>query len=99
MMGQYDSAVEKQRLILLAEEKANEILQIHSHKLTSMYYETEESIKDHELGGVIDTNYMDGRIERTRADGTKYVLVEGKKGEELIAEVQKHLTDSGERLE
>ena len=99
MMGQYDSVVETQRLILEAEAMANDVLQIHSHSLTSMFYETEESLKDHDLGGVIDINYMDGRIERTRADGTVYVLVKGKTGEELIHEVQKHLTDSGERLE
>ena len=97
-MTQYDDKIEKQKLLLAAEDMKDEVTQIHAHKLTSMYYETELSILYFEIGGVTDVNYMDGRIERTRADGTKYVLVEGKTGNELIQEITRRLQDSGKTL-
>ena len=96
-MTQYDDKVELQRKILKAEEYVNHVKGIHAHRLDSMWYETEETkhlVKD----GVIDTEYMDGRIERTLDDGSKMILVEGKKGAELVSLVEGQLADRGERL-
>ena len=81
-MTQYDDKIEKQKLLLAAEDMKDEVTQI----------------LDFEIGGVTDVNYMDGRIERTRADGSKYVLVEGKTGNELIQEITRRLQDSGKTL-
>ena len=96
-MTQYDDKVELQRKILKAEEYVNHVKPIHAHRLDSMWYETEETkhtVKD----GVLDTEYMDGRIERTLDDGSKMVLVEGKKGADLVSLIEGQLADKGERL-
>ena len=39
-MTQYDDTVERQRLLLAAEEWANGIRSLHSHRLSSMWYDT-----------------------------------------------------------
>ena len=65
-MGQYDSKVAKQRLLLEAEEWAVGIKALHVHSLTSMWYETEDSKRDFENGSVTDTQYNSGLIERTQ---------------------------------
>ena len=46
MMGQFDDKVERQRQLLKAEKWAEQVKDLHAHQLTSMYYETEETIND-----------------------------------------------------
>ena len=96
-MTEYNDKVELQRQILKAEEYVNRPTWIHSHSLTSMWYETEDTVKD-VADGVMDIQYMDGRVERTLKSGKKYILVEGKKGAELVQEVTRNLADSGKHL-
>ena len=68
-MGQYSEKVEKQRLLLEAEEWATGIRDIHLHSITSMWYETAESKAELlKNGPVTDTTFNSGLIERTRGD-------------------------------
>tara|TARA_Y100000592_G_scaffold99811_1_gene177301 strand:- start:950 stop:1243 length:294 start_codon:yes stop_codon:yes gene_type:complete len=96
-MTEYNDKVELQRQILKAEEYVNRPTWIHSHSLTSMWYETEDTVKD-VADGVMDIQYMDGRVERTLKNGEKYILVEGKTGADLVQEVTRQLADSGKQL-
>ena len=63
-MGQYDDIVERQRILLEAEEWAKQPRSVQVHRLTSMWYETEESMKDFENGklGVPIDLVTDGRF-------------------------------------
>ena len=97
-MTEYNDKVELQRQILLAEEHVDTVINIHAHSMTSMWYETDETIKD-AVKGVVDTQYMDGRIERkVSTTGKKYTLVEGRTGADLVQEVTRNLADSGKSL-
>ena len=97
-MTEYNHKVELQRQILLAEEHVDTVINIHAHSITSMWYETDETIKD-AVKGVIDIQYMDGRIEReVSTTGKKYTLVEGRTGADLVQEVTRNLADSGKQL-
>ena len=97
-MTEYNHKVELQRQILLAEEHVDTVINIHAHSITSMWYETDETIKD-AVKGVIDIQYMDGRIEReVSTTGKKYTLVEGRPGADLVQEVTRNLADSGQSL-
>ena len=96
-MSQYNEKVALQRQILNAEEYVNQPTCIHAHRLTSMWYDNDQTVKD-VADGVMDIQYMDGRVERTLKSGKKYILVEGKKGAELVQEVTRNLADSGKHL-
>ena len=97
-MTQYNDKVELQKKILLAEEYKDSPKSLHAHSIGSMWYETDETRPQTEKG-VIDIQYMDGRIERTLKNGKKITLVEGMKGEDLVQEVTRNLADSGKHLE
>ena len=97
-MTEYNDKVELQRQILLAEEHVDTVINIHAHSMTSMWYETDETIKD-AVKGVVDTQYMDGRIERkVTTTGKRYTIVEGRTGADLVQEVTRNLADSGQSL-
>ena len=96
-MTEYNHKVELQRQILLAEEHVDTVINIHAHSITSMWYETDETIKD-AVKGVIDIQYMDGRIEREVSTTGKKYLVEGRTGADLVQEVTRNLADSGQSL-
>ena len=96
-MSQYNERVALQRQILKAEKYVNQSTCIHAHRLTSMWYDNDQTVKD-VADGVMDIQYMDGRVERTLKSGKKYILVEGKKGAELVQEVTRNLADSGKHL-
>ena len=84
-MGEFDYRVQRQALLLEAEEWAKGISSVHYHGLTSMWYETTESKADIEKNGyVTDTIYNSGLIKRER-DG-KLVCTFGLKlsGDDLI---------------
>ena len=66
-MGEFDYKVQRQRVLLEAEEWADGVKSIHVHGITSMYYETAESKADIEKNGnVTDTEYNSGLIVRER---------------------------------
>jgi len=66
-MTQYDETVERQRLLLEAEDWANGISSLHSHRLSSMWYDTRP--QDTENGQyVLDKQYNGGEIERSIYD-------------------------------
>ena len=41
--------------------------------------------------GVVDVQFMDGRIERTLKNGTKVYIGESRTGADLVQEVTRHL--------
>ena len=85
-MSEYEELVERQRMLLKAEEWAKGVESLHAHALTSMWYETEASKADiEENGPVMDTTYNSGLVKRTR--GGKFICYLGKQltGEELVA--------------
>ena len=89
-MGEFDYKVQRQRLLLEAEEWAKGVHTLHAHSLTSMWYETEASKADiEENGPVIDTMYNDGRIIRQRNGKTILILGEQLTGDKLV---DKYLT-------
>tara|TARA_B000000532_G_scaffold233091_1_gene216407 strand:- start:50 stop:349 length:300 start_codon:yes stop_codon:yes gene_type:complete len=97
-MTEYRERVDMQKKILLAEEYRNSPKWVHAHSLTSMWYETEET-KEDAVKGVMDTQFMDGRIERVvNTTGKKYIIKEGLTGEDLVQEVTRNLADSGKQL-
>jgi len=84
-MGQYDEVVERQRLLLAAEEWAEGCSGLHSHRLDSMWYDTRP--QDTEDGkSVMDTQYFSGLIKRETHDGHTLYFGEELKGEELVYE-------------
>ena len=64
-MSQYDDKVERQRLLLEAEEWANGINLVHIHSLKSMWYD--DRPQDTDTGNVTDTQFNDGRITREKS--------------------------------
>ena len=84
-MGEFDYRVKRQALLLEAEEWAKGVESLHSHSITSMWYETEASKADIEENGMVtDTQYNDGRIVRERDGRTILVLGEKLEGDDLI---------------
>ena len=89
-MGQYDKAVERQRLLLAAEEWAEGCSGLHSHRLKSMWYDDRPEDTDNGQF-VMDKHYNGGEIERTiyDADGKKigtHMFGKRKTGDDLIQE-------------
>ena len=84
-MGEFDYRVQRQKVLLEAEDWADGVKSIHVHGITSMYYETAESKADIEKNGhVTDTEYNSGLIVRER--DCKEVCTFGirKTGDDLI---------------
>lgn len=89
-MGEFDYRVQKQRVLLEAEEWADGIKGIHVHGITSMYYETAESKADIEKNGhVTDTEYNSGLIVRERNGKEVCTFGIRKTGDDLIDAYQK----------
>ena len=85
-MTEYAETVERQRLLLEAEEWAKGINQIHvfDASTTNMWYEEHP-----EDGRVTDTTYNDGRIVRTQGDQTIRVYGNRLTGDDLIDKYSK----------
>lgn len=82
-MGQYQDKVERQRLLLEAEEWAQGVQSLHAHSLSSMWYDTRP--QDTQDGkGVVDKQYNSGLIERTLEDGSVVYFGTELKGDQLI---------------
>ena len=87
-MTEYSEAVIRQSKLLLAEEWARGVNNIHVHQLKSMWYETRP--QDTDEGSLIDTTYNDGVIERKLPSGEIVYLTEQKlEGDALIYEWEK----------
>ena len=92
-MGQYTDKVEKQRLLLEAEEWAKGVAGIHAHSLSSMWYDTRP--QDTQEGkSVIDRSFNNGLIERTLHDGSIVYFGTELKGDDLIDAYTKHTHSS-----
>jgi len=84
-MSEYDDVVEQQRLLLEAEEWSKGVKSLHSHSLTSMWYETEATKADiEENGPVTDVEYNSGIIERSRNGKLVRVIGEKLTGRDLV---------------
>ena len=82
-MGQYDDKVERQRLLLAAEEWSNGIKSLHAHSLSSMWYDNRpEDTADGK--GVVDKIFNSGLIERTLDNGKTIYFGEKLSGDDLI---------------
>ena len=87
-MGQYDDKVERQRILLAAEEWALGVKSLHAHSLSSMWYDDRpEDTADGK--GVVDRQFNSGLIERTLDNGSVVYFGEQLKGEDLIQEFLK----------
>ena len=84
-MGEFDYRVQRQKVLLEAEEWADGIKSIHVHGITSMHYETAESKADIEKNGqVTDTEYNSGLIVRERNGKEVCTFGIRKTGDDLI---------------
>ena len=91
-MGEFQDRVDRQRILLEAEEWANGIESLHVHSITSIWYQTEASKADIEENGMVtDTQYNDGRIVRERDGRTILVLGEKLEGDALIDKYRRSL--------
>ena len=89
-MSEYDDVVERQRLLLEAEEWSGKVACIHAHQISSMWYDT----RPHDTidSGVIDVEYNGGWIERTLNNGSKVIFGEKYEGDDLIQRYGSSLT-------
>jgi|TARA_X000000950_G_scaffold247903_1_gene306577 hypothetical protein len=79
-MGQFDSKVDRQRKLLLAEDWAKGVKCIHAHSMSSLWYDTRGND-----GKVVDVEYNDGVVERTISSSGKLVYFgQALKGDDLI---------------
>jgi hypothetical protein len=88
-MTQYDETVERQRLLLLAEEWSTGVKAIHAHSLSSMWYDDHP---EHTSEGkcVTDIEYNNGVVERLLSDGTKHLFGKALIGDDLIQAFSQH---------
>ena len=87
-MTEFSDIVEKQRVILEAENLRDTVENIHLHGLSSMWYDNRP--QDTEGSKMVtDITYMDDRIERTLPDGTIILMQQGLKGEEWLRKVER----------
>lgn len=88
-MTQYNDRVEKQRLLLEAEEWSKGVKSLHAHSLDSMWYDNRP--QDTENGkGVVDKQFNSGLVERTLDNGKRVYFGKALRGEELVREYIRH---------
>lgn len=84
-MSQYSDRVEKQRLLLEAEEWSNRVKSLHAHSMDSLWYDTRP--QDTEDGkSVLDIQYNSGLVKREFPDGDYVYLGSELTGTELVNE-------------
>ena len=81
-MTEYQERVERRRLKLEAEEWAKGVASIHAHCCSSMWYD--DRPEDTEDGSVMDVQYNNGTIVRTKNDKVIHVFGEELKGDDLV---------------
>ena len=92
-MTEFKDKVERQRILLEAEEWAKGVSGIHAHSLSSMWYDTRP--QDTQDGkGVIDRHFNSGLIERTCDDGSIVYFGEELTGDALIDAYQRKVMPS-----
>ena len=92
-MTEFKDKVERQRILLEAEEWAKGVSGIHAHSLSSMWYDTRP--QDTQDGkGVVDRHFNSGLIERTLDDGSIVYFGTELTGDELIREYQRKVLPS-----
>jgi len=81
---QYNDRVERQRLLIEAEDWAKGVKGLHAHSLSSMWYDNRpEDTADGK--GVLDIEYNSGRVERTLDNGQKFIFTDYElKGDALL---------------
>ena len=88
-MGQYEDRVERQRLLLKAEEWSKSVKSLHNHSVSSMWYDTRpHDTQDDQR--VTDIEYNSGLIQRTCFDGAVVYFGEELKGDALIDSYRKY---------
>ena len=86
-MTQYRNAVQKQLLLIEAEEWADKPKSIHTHRMSSMWYDTRpEDTKD---GHVTDVEYNSGLVVRSKNGKKIYTCGERLTGDALIDSYRK----------
>ena len=88
-MGQYDYKVERQRLLLEAEEWSKGVKGIHVHGLNSMWYD--DRPQDTKKGSVTDISFNNGLIKRTRNGKHIHTFGIELKGDSLIDSYEQSL--------
>tara|TARA_Y100000385_G_scaffold238367_1_gene253296 strand:+ start:1110 stop:1370 length:261 start_codon:yes stop_codon:yes gene_type:complete len=79
-MTQYNETVERQRLLLEAEEWAGGVKSLHAHSFTSMWYDTRGND-----GSVMDIEYNNGVVKREiRSTGETVYFGEALTGQALL---------------
>ena len=80
-MSQYQELVERQRLLIRAEQWARQVKCIHGHSLSSMWYDTTNNTRK-----VVDVEYNNGTVNRTDCETGDNTQWFGKelKGQELM---------------
>lgn len=92
-MTEFKDKVERQRILLEAEEWAKGVSGIHAHSMSSMWYDTRP--QDTQDGkGVVDRQFNSGLIERTLDDGSIVYFGKELTGDELIREYQRKVMPS-----
>lgn len=94
-MTEFSEKVERQRILLEAEEWANGVNGIHVHGLNSMWYD--DRPQDTEDGKMVtDTSYNNGLIKREQDGEVIAFFGEKLEGDDLIREYQRKVmpTDS-----
>ena len=81
-MGEHNDKVERQRILLEAEEWAGGVRSLHTHKMQSMWYD--DRPQDTQDSMVTDIQYNDGRIERRKEGKVIHVFGKAVRGEELM---------------
>jgi len=81
-MSEYDSVVERQRLLIEAEKWASGVRSLHAHQLNSMAYD--DRPQDTEDGGVQDIEYNNGLIVRSKDGKVIHTFGEKLEGESLL---------------
>ena len=81
-MTQYRNAVKRHLLLLEAEEWADVPKSIHTHRLSSMWYDTRP--EDTEDGHVTDVEYNSGLVVRSKNGKKIHTFGKRLKGDALI---------------
>lgn len=85
-MTEHNKRVQRQRLLLEAEEWAGGVKSIHAHSFTSMWYDTRG-----DDGSVLDIQYNNGVVKREiRETGEIVFFGEPLKGDELLQVFGQH---------
>ena len=83
-MTQYDDTVEKQRILLEAEDWAKGVKSIHAHSIDSMHYDTRPDDTEKGSRNVLDVEYNDCSVKRTLDNNEIVMFGHALSGQDLI---------------